>query len=98
MKAASLSAEEQFAALTKAFVGQPGVEPPGAGKGFGSAALKVHGKIFAMLVEGKLVLKLPKARVASLKAAGQGESFEPRHDGRPMKEWVVLAATSLEDW
>src|SRR5215831_8008203 len=98
MKAASLSADERFAALTKAFAGQPGVEPPGAGKGFGSAALRVHGKIFAMLVEGKLVLKLPKARVQSMTAAGQGEYFEPRHDGRQMKEWIVLAATSQEEW
>jgi len=51
----------------------------GGGKGSGSGALKVNGKIFAMMSsKGKFVVKLPKHRVDELIAAGDGEGFEPR--------------------
>lgn len=33
---------------------------------FGSTGLKVGGKVFAILVKGKLVVKLPKERVDAL--------------------------------
>ncbi len=70
-----------------------------AGKtGFGAAALRVHGKIFAMLVTDTLVVKLPRQQVDALIAAGEGERFAPRHDGRLMKEWVVVSPTSEGDW
>jgi hypothetical protein len=61
-------------------------------KGWGadSVALKVKGKIFAMLVRGDLVLKLPAGTVDKLVRAG-AKRFDPRGDGREMKEWVVLA-------
>ena len=74
------------------------VDGPPSKKQFGSAALKVKQKIFAMLVEGKLVVKLPKQRVAALVISGVGESFDPRHDGRVMKEWVSVAPASDEQW
>ena len=62
------------------------------GRGFGSGALKVKGRIFAMISsKGYLVLKLPKERVDSLVAAGEGENFDPGH-GRIMKEWVVVTS------
>jgi hypothetical protein len=50
-----------------------------------------------MLVKGKLVVKLPKARVDALIAAGDGERFDPGH-GRLMKEWVAVEPTSEEGW
>jgi hypothetical protein len=79
--------------------GRPGVTFGAEGtKGFGSSELKVHGKIFAMLSGGRLVVKLPKPRVAALVAAGDGERFDPRHDGRLMKEWLVVARTSEDEW
>jgi len=53
--------------------------------------LAVKGKIFAMLVKGKFVAKLPKERVDELVAGGIGEHFDPGH-GRLMKEWVVVGA------
>jgi hypothetical protein len=53
--------------------------------------LTVKGKIFAMLVKGKLVAKLPKERVHELVSAGIGENFDPGH-GRLMKEWVAVGA------
>jgi hypothetical protein len=63
------------------------------GWGSNSVALKVRGKIFAMLVRGDLVFKLPVATVDRL-VAGGAKRFDPRGDGRVMKEWVVLAVTA----
>jgi hypothetical protein len=60
------------------------------GKGFGSTALKVDGKIFAMMSsKGKCVVRLPKDRVDELVRLGRGEYFDPGH-GRLMKEWLAL--------
>jgi hypothetical protein len=61
-------------------------------KGWGSdnVVLKVNGKVFVMLAKGKLVVKLPKARVEELVGKGVGDRFDPRGDGRLMKEWVVV--------
>jgi len=52
--------------------------------------LTTRGKIFAMLVKGKLVTKLPKDRVDELVQRGIGKRFEPG-PGRLMKEWLVVA-------
>jgi hypothetical protein len=60
------------------------------GKLMASVGLKVNGKIFAMLVRGQLVIKLPRQRVNELVQAGKGEHFDPRRDGRLMKEWLVF--------
>ena len=53
-------------------LGIPGVTPPRGGSGFGRSALRVENKIFAMLVRGHLVLKLPRPRVDALIAAAGG--------------------------
>jgi TfoX N-terminal domain len=92
------AAEQRFAILVDELSRVPDVTPPSDGKAFGSSGLKVHGKIFAMLVGGSLVVKLPRARVDALIAAGDGERFDPRRDGRAMKEWLVLDPASAEDW
>jgi TfoX/Sxy family transcriptional regulator of competence genes len=94
--------EERFALVVEELLGSPGVTPPADGtrsrKMFGVSALKVYDKIFAMLSGGKLVVKLPKSRVDALVAAGEGEHFDPRRDGRLMKEWIVIESTSEEQW
>ena len=90
--------EERFATLVDELAGSPGVSPPdpgGAGRKFGANAVKVDGKIFAMLVGGELVVKLPKSRVDELISTGDGGPFGAGK-GRPMKEWVTLAPDS--DW
>jgi hypothetical protein len=94
----SITPEERFAEIVEELLSNPNVTPPTEGKGFGSSGLKIQNKIFAMLVKGKLIVKLPKPRVDALISSGAGERFDPRKDGRPMKEWVTLEPTSEEDW
>jgi hypothetical protein len=90
--------QERFEALVSELVGEPGVAPPGGGSpGFGRDALRVHNKIFAMLVRDGLVVKLPKARVDALVAAGEGVRFDASK-GTPMKEWFSLAPGSVLPW
>ncbi len=93
--------EERFAIVIEELLNNPGVTPPpddsGTKKKFGSSGLRVHNKIFAMLVKGKLVLKLPGRRVEGLIASGDGAPFESGQ-GRVMKEWVTIEPTSQEEW
>lgn len=39
----------------------------------------------------QLVVKVPGQRADELVVDGKGEYFEPRRDGRLMKEWLVFA-------
>jgi TfoX/Sxy family transcriptional regulator of competence genes len=73
--------------VIEAFAGDRSVT---SGKMMASVGLKVNGKIFAMMSRGRIVAKLPKARVDELVASGAGECFDPRRDGRRMKEWIEL--------
>jgi TfoX/Sxy family transcriptional regulator of competence genes len=87
-KPAKPAPEEQdprFVAMSRIFAGDKRVT---AGKLFASAGLKVDGKIFAMIVKGRLVVKLPRARVDALLETGEAERFDPGH-GRLMKEWAA---------
>lgn len=96
------TAEDRYAGLVAAFSGQPGVThlqdgPPS--NAFGSTALKINKKIFAMLVRGALVVKLPRQRVDAIVAAGDGERFDPSNGrGRVMKEWLVVSPALAEEW
>jgi hypothetical protein len=88
--------EQLFEAIVSEFTGRPGVS---VGTGFGSTpGLRVGGKIFAMLGGERLVVKLPKARVDEMVAAGDGERFDPRRDGRLMKEWVTVSTRLAQQW
>jgi TfoX/Sxy family transcriptional regulator of competence genes len=84
--AAATEIEPSFAPVVRAFAGDPRVT---FGRMMAAPGLKVNGKIFAMLPRGSFVVKLPKARVDALIAAGRAERFDPGH-GRPMKEWAVI--------
>ena len=84
------SAATAFEAVVAAFSRDRRVEPPSTKRSsFGSNGLRVDGRIFAMLVRGDLVVKLPRERVAELVETGRGEPFDAGK-GRPMKEWVVV--------
>lgn len=95
------SPEERFDGLVGELLDRPGVtygrDEPGTANRFGSNALKIGNKIFAMLVRGNLVVKLPRKRVDELVAAGDGTRFDPR-GGRPMTEWLVLDPASRQGW
>jgi hypothetical protein len=89
--AASL-ADTKFSNVVLAFADLPSVSY--GGKGFGSNALKLSGKIFAMLTSrGEFAVKLPKQRVEELVEQGKGRYFDPGH-GRLMKEWFVAGPAS----
>ena len=88
--------DQRYAQIVRAFLRRPGVTQQG--RGFGSAALKIRGKMFATLSPaGALVVKLPRQRVDALVADGQGRPFEPG-PGRVMAEWLELHAASDQDW
>ena len=40
----------------------------------------------------------PEQRFAALVADGSGERFDPRRDGRQLKEWLVLDPAADADW
>jgi hypothetical protein len=88
--------DQRYAQIVQTFLPRPGITQQG--RGFGSAALKVRGKMFATLSPaGTLVVKLPRQRVDALVADGQGRPFEPG-PGRVMTEWLELNAASDRDW
>jgi TfoX N-terminal domain len=98
-----MTGEERYAELVERMLEEAGVShgnDPAEGKRgrFGRNALKCCGRIFAMLSEGRLVVKIPRARVDEFVAAGEGGRFDPRRDGRLMKEWFVVSPDSELEW
>jgi hypothetical protein len=103
MKARSPSvrspAAAAYARIVRAFADDAHVGT-GAGRqrGFGATALTVNGRIFAMLSSReRFVVKLPRARVDELVAAGRGDRFDPGH-GRLMKEWLEARPDRADEW
>jgi len=90
---------ERYAAVVKALARKRGVTHADGGKGFGASALKFDNKIFAMLASGdEFVVKLPRRRVDALVAARAGEPFDPRRNGKLMKEWLVVRRGLESRW
>ena len=96
-----MTADERWAALVETMLGAADATYGSAGGGpqraFGSTSLKTNGKIFAMLVNERLVVKLDRRRVDGLVDAGEGERFDPGH-GRLMKEWLAVASNEDAAW
>jgi hypothetical protein len=61
------------------------------------SGLRVRGKIFAMLIDGELVVKLPRDCVDQLVASGVDARFDSGN-GRVMKEWVTVPFAHRADW
>ncbi len=87
------TADELFAAVAEGLLQEPGTT---AGTGFGSSpGVSVGGKIAAMLVGGRLVVKLPAERCQELIAGGA----EPLSMGRrTMREWISLGSERESEW
>jgi hypothetical protein len=59
-------------------------------------AFCVRNKVFAMRVEGNLVLKLPPIRVREL--VGNGLAQPHVVSGGPMKEWAGFRPAAVKSW
>jgi hypothetical protein len=99
MTQSTLASEHRYALLVAALTSRTGVSVTASRKkGFGSTALCVNEKIFAMLSsKEQFVVRLPRERVDALVAAGHGTYFELGH-GRSMKEWFVAGVDLDESW
>jgi len=95
--AGTADGELRFEDLVDELTGVPGVTPPRGGSGFGRSALRWRGRIFAMLVRGRLVVKLPADRVDDLVTAGEGAHFDA-NKGTPMREWLSVDPDSGLEW
>ena len=85
---AAFAADPALAAVAEEFAAN---QMAGGRKKFGSRALKVDGKIFAMISHGRFVVKLPAAQVDAMVAAREGVYFDPGH-GRLMKQWLSITS------
>ncbi len=96
---ADVSPAARFTALAQALAAEPGVVVPDSSRGrrFGSDALTVDGSIFAMLTGDRLVVKLPRTRVAELIGSGEGHEFPPGRS-RPYGEWVGVDVDQGAAW
>jgi YjbR protein len=91
-----LDAEAQaaFDAIATRLLAEPDTDDHRA---FHSPCLRVHRKIFAMLVRGELVVKLPPERCAELVEAREARPFD-RGKGTPMRSWVTVDDLRIEAW
>jgi hypothetical protein len=92
-----IEAEVRYQDLIDELLGRAGVTPPPGGSGFGRGAIRFQKKIFVMFVRGRLLLKLPAARVDELVAADEGVRFDA-NKGTPMREWFSLDPESGLAW
>lgn len=88
--------EEIFARLAPELLRMPGVR---AGRMYGSSprGLTVNGKMFALLSDGLLIVKLPRERVEELSASGVGRPHQPA-GGKVATEWMAVDATASRRW
>ncbi len=88
-------ADRRFEDIAARYLDDPNVDQ---GTGFGSTTgLRVGKKIFAMLMRDQLVVKLPRARVDELVAAGTTTRLDTGR-GRPMKQWAVHPFERSAEW
>jgi hypothetical protein len=87
---------ERYATIAEALAANQGVTRA-EGKMHAVSHLRVDNKLFAMLVNENLVVRLPKTRAEALIASGNGLHFDPGF-GRIMSGWVSVSPDAEEDW
>jgi hypothetical protein len=77
MRKHSIEPEQRYAKIVETLTKNSAVKMGSAKKDFGSSALQLNNKVFAMLSsKGTCVVKLPRPRVDSLVASGSGKRFD----------------------
>jgi TfoX/Sxy family transcriptional regulator of competence genes len=89
-----MSTSASYERVVAELCADPAVTPT---KMMGMASLKADGKLFCGEWDGELVVKLGRARVDELVAAGRAAPFDPSGRGRPMKDWALVGAPD-DDW
>ncbi len=84
-----MGAQAAFREIATRLLKEPDIEE---GKAFQALALKTRGRIFAMLVNDELVVKLPAERCAQLVEGGAARPFQSGR--RTMREWVAVPYSS----
>lgn len=88
------TADEEFEAVERALLDEPGTS---TGTGFGSSpGVTVDGRIAAMLVGGRLVVKLPADRCHAVIEGGEAELLSMGR--RTMREWVSVGTERADEW
>ena len=90
-----VSAVEEYSKLESGLAGHPGLS---SGQMFGKACLKVNGKAFIAQHKDVVVFKLTGAEHAAALQQPDAALWDPSGKGRPMKEWVALAAASRKEF
>jgi hypothetical protein len=86
-------ADAAFAEVVACLAAEPNVQE---GTGFHNPGLKAGGKIFAMLVRGELVVKLPADRCDEILATRAAARFVIGR--RTMREWVAIEHRDARHW
>ena len=68
------------------------------GQLFGKPCFKIGKKAYVCFFEDCMVFKLTGAEHAAALSLPQAKLFDPSHKGRPMKEWVQLPFTTVDEW
>ena len=68
------------------------------GQLFGKPCFKMGKKAYVCFFENCMVFKLTGEMHTAALSLPQAQLFNPSHKGRPMKEWVQLPYTSIEEW
>ena len=94
-----MTPEQRWASLVETMLAQGAATygSDGPERAFGATSLKTNGKIFAMVVKDRLVVKLDRRRVDELVETGKGRHFDPGH-GRLQKEWLDIDAALDDEW
>ena len=96
-----MTADERWAALVEKILAEGAAtygNESGPQQAFGSTSLKTNGKIFAMLVKDRLVVKLDRRRVDALVEAGEGERFDPGHGRLRRNGWIASPHPTTCGW